>query len=109
MEEDYYFNISKNSNTLQIQIFPGDYAIPILLGGEPTIPDISKAEFFGSFDDSDFKKLLDQGLEIPEEELNMLIPLKKPKKVGRNLPDLILLCSPIFIITALFRTEGYKH
>ena len=82
----YYFNISISSDTLQIQIFPGDYAIPILLGEEPKIPDISKVEFIGSFDDSDFKELLDQGFELPEEDTSMLIQLKKPKKVGRNEP-----------------------
>jgi len=80
----YYFNISKQSNILQIQIYPGDYAVSILLGGEPTIPDISKAEFIGDFDETDFKELLEQGLELPEEEFNISFPLKKPKKVGRN-------------------------
>lgn len=82
----YYFNISISFTTPQIQIFPGDFAIPILHGEEPAIPDISKAEFIGSFDDSDFKELLDQGLEIPEEDISMSIPLKKSKKIGRNEP-----------------------
>jgi len=80
----YYFKISKNSSTLQIHIFPGDFAIPILLGEEPTIPDISKAEFIGSFDDADFKELLDQGLTIPEEDISLTFPQKKHKKAGRN-------------------------
>ena len=80
----YYFIFSKRSNTIQIQIFPGDFAIPILLGGEPTIPEISKAEFFGEFDESDLEELCEQGLKIPEEEINWQNRSKKPKKVGRN-------------------------
>ena len=82
----YYFNISERerSNTIQIQIFPGDFAIPLLFGDEPSIPDISKTEFIGEFDESDLKELLDQGLEISEEGFSMGVPLKRSKKVGRN-------------------------
>ncbi len=84
----YYFNISESesSNIIQIQIFPGDFAVLLLFGEEPTIPDISKTEFIGDFEGCDLKELLDQGLEIPEVEFNLQIPLKKSKKVGRNEP-----------------------
>ncbi len=82
----FYFQINENSNNIQIKIYPGDYAIPILLEEEPTIPELSRAEFFGSFDDSEIKEFTDQYLEIPQDKNRNINSLKKPKKVGRNEP-----------------------
>ena len=80
----YYFNISDSLSLIQIKIFPGDFAIPIILGGTPEIPEISKMEFIGDFNESEIENidnLLDQ-TNLKE----FSFPLKKPKKVGRNEP-----------------------
>ncbi len=82
----FYFHIRKSSENIQIQIFPGDFAIPILLGQEPKIPKLSQAEFFGSFDESEINELLDQDAENLQERDRNYVPPKKAKKVGRNEP-----------------------
>ena len=38
----YYFHISDSLSLIQVEIFPGDFAIPIILGGTPEIPEMSK-------------------------------------------------------------------
>lgn len=80
----YHFHISVSLSLIQIQIFPGDFAIPIILGGAPEIPEISKAEFIGSFNESEIRDI--DNLIFQNDFKESSLSLKKPKLVGRNEP-----------------------
>ena len=80
----YYFHISNSLGLIQIQIFPGNFAIPIILGGTPEIPEISKAEFIGPFNESEIHDIDDTIFQNDFKESSL--SLKKPKLVGRNEP-----------------------
>ncbi len=80
----YYFHISDSLSLIQVEIFPGDFAIPIILGGTPEIPEMSKMEFFGDFEESEIKNI--ENLFDQNDLKEFSLPLKKPKKVGRNEP-----------------------
>ncbi|GAH69608.1 unnamed protein product [marine sediment metagenome] len=80
----YYFHISYSFGLIQIQIFPGDFAIPIILGEAPEIPEISKAEFIGSFKESEIHDI--DNVIFQNDFKESSLPLKKPKLVGRNEP-----------------------
>jgi len=80
----YYFHVSDSLNLIKIEIFPGDFAIPIIIGGVPEIPEISRAEFIGSFKDSEIQDIDDLIFQNDFKESSL--SLKKPKLVGRNEP-----------------------
>lgn len=80
----YFFCVNRDDELVQIQIFPGNFAIPILFGNEPELPEISKPIYIGPSGESEILEN-DHSL-FYQEKKNQVIPLKKPKKVGRNDP-----------------------
>jgi len=80
----YFFRVYEENELTQIQIFPGNFAIPIIFGQEPELPEISKPEYFEAFGESE---ILEGESSIFKDKSNdYIIPLKKPKKTGRNDP-----------------------
>jgi len=80
----YYFHISNSFGVIQIEIYPGNFAIPIILGEMPEIPEISRAEFFGSFAESEIDGINE--ITLHNDFKDSSLSLKKPKIVGRNEP-----------------------
>jgi hypothetical protein len=78
----YFFQIL--NDLFRIQIYPGNFAIPIILGQEPEIPEISRMEIIGDFQDSKINHI--ENFPIKNNNTSSPMPLKKPKLVGRNDP-----------------------
>jgi hypothetical protein len=76
----YFFHVLINSNLFQIEIYPGNFDIPIILGGEPEIPEISRMEFIGDFDSTKIEEI--SNFPLNEISENPLSSLKRPKLVG---------------------------
>jgi len=72
-----YFNIEINSKLYQILIYPGDFAIPMLLGEEPIPPEYARPQFFSNLPEDDIDNVIDMDKNLSK---------RKTRKIGRNEP-----------------------
>ena len=73
-----YFIIEVNSKIYQILIYPGDFAIPMLLGEEATIPEYARPHFVSNLTGDD--------IEFDVIDMDNVSNKKKTRKIGRNEP-----------------------
>ena len=80
----YFFHIREENELVQIEIFPGNFAIPIIFGQEPELPEISKPIYIEPFGESEILEMED--FLVQDKKNDHILPLKKLKKTGRNEP-----------------------
>lgn len=62
--------MKRNKNlVIQIQIYPGDYAIPIILGDNPNLPETNEWEVVESITEEELKQMLNDKGEFSQEKV----------------------------------------